>query len=113
MTCLCLWISAVMVNEQICIRFPNEKHHITLLENRLIFGKFTQYTMLVYILCFMLPKKKKKQNEKLTRNSCLFMQNRSTMQEQKLKQISIHTLYYISVSVKCPGTVKIHNLKSE
>lgn len=48
-----------MVNEQICIRFPNEKHHITLLENRLIFGKFTQYTMLVYILCFMLPKKKK------------------------------------------------------
>lgn len=99
MTCLCLWISAVMVNEQIFIRFPNEKHHITLLENGLILGKFTQYTMLVYILCFMLPKK---QNEKLTRNSCIFMQNRSTMQEQKLKQISIHTLYYISVSVKCP-----------
>lgn len=28
------------------------------------------------------------------------------MQEQKLKQISMHTLYYISVSVNCPGTVK-------
>lgn len=65
MTCPCLWISAVMVNEQICIRFPNEKHHITLLENRLIFGKFTQYTMLVYILCFMLPKKKKNRMKNL------------------------------------------------
>lgn len=34
------------------------------------------------------------------------------MQEQKLKQISIHTLYYISVSVKCPRTVKKSQFKA-
>lgn len=45
-------------------------------------------------------RKKIRKTPKLTRNSCLYMQKRSTMQEQKLKQISIHTLYYILSNVQ-------------
>lgn len=80
------------------------KSVISFFENWLITDKFTQYTMVISILCFILPRrgrKKKNKPEKLTRNSCLYiMQNRSTMQEQKLKQISKHMLYYHTGAVK-------------
>lgn len=36
----------------------------SVLENWLFFSKFTQYAMLVYILCFILPRRGKKKNKK-------------------------------------------------
>lgn len=75
---------------------------IPVLENWLITGNFTQHTMLISILCFNLPRRgRKKTNQKnLQGTAAYIMQNRSTVQEQKLKQISIHMLYYHTGTVK-------------
>lgn len=60
------------------------------------------YADIYTVLCFVQERKKKKKTSQknLQGTAAYIMQNRSTVQEQKLKQVSIHTLYYYTATVK-------------